>query len=319
MKKRLGFTLIELLVVIAIIAILIALLVPAVQKVRESAARTQTANNLKQCSLGLHVFHDNFLRFPPAYGKGGVWGAAPVSLSIHLLPYVDQESLSKNMVAGTFNVADPTTSTGITKSHVVIAPYNSPLDVTSSDGLRVQNFAANLRVFTDVGWGAPYSGDLSSVPGGWVANTNMVCSTRLGASFPDGASNTVMLATRYGFGGSTMGLNGGISAPGVQLSIYDFSTGTAGGAFFGYCVAAAGNTPNAANISGGWMLAPTPTVAGAVSNTWTTQVPMSFTSSGLQVGLADASGRMVTGSVSPETWNRACQPNDVLAGNGPDW
>jgi prepilin-type N-terminal cleavage/methylation domain-containing protein/prepilin-type processing-associated H-X9-DG protein len=108
--KRSAFTLIELLVVIAIIAILIALLVPAVQKVREAAARTQCANNLKQLGLATHSYHDANKFLPagssgpmvgngsfsgiwcdPHYGCSLPWGH--FSWSVLILPYLDQAPL----------------------------------------------------------------------------------------------------------------------------------------------------------------------------------------------------------------------------------
>jgi prepilin-type N-terminal cleavage/methylation domain-containing protein/prepilin-type processing-associated H-X9-DG protein len=129
-RPKRGFTLIELLVVIAIIAVLIGLLLPAVQKVREAAARMQCQNNLKQIGLALHNYHDANSTFPP----GGVTNGpccgtqSGATWTIYLLPYIEQDNLYRLYDFTKTNEANADPSLTFSVVRQFVKTYNCPSD-----------------------------------------------------------------------------------------------------------------------------------------------------------------------------------------------
>jgi prepilin-type N-terminal cleavage/methylation domain-containing protein/prepilin-type processing-associated H-X9-DG protein len=206
MRSRLrhGFTLIELLVVIAIIAILIALLVPAVQKVRDAAAKLQCQNNLKQISLAAHNYHGARGRFPPAVNLPGEqlfgWPPAPdankwYALFNALLPYVEQSQI-KGMVIDNIpnphgvNCAGPT-SVGASIVPIFICPADTAMPMPAIGqygnlyfGLNSYGGCSGTSATTTIGTQSLQNGIFY-----------MNSSTRI-ADILDGTSNTLFFGER---------------------------------------------------------------------------------------------------------------------------
>lgn len=333
-RARRAFTLIELLVVIAIIAILIGLLLPAVQKVREAAARTKCANNLKQLTVASHAYHDSTGKLPPAIlltasdsrsSAGGNFGPNWIVL---LLPYFEQGPLYSS-------IPDPANyrTTG-DQSWKAVRSARIPTALCPSDaagnGIPYTgaspagdwargNYACNAGGIH--GNSAPF-GD----PNGWVSTENGVSPTRNGAyngvpdgslaggvmcinwgakltGIPDGTSNTVLLAE---------------VRTGSHLAASDprgtWALGYPGASVIAGQTSIDCNRPNSnenqADDCQGCVNAPDDRMGACVGCAYQQANARSRHTGGVQAALADGSVRFVKDSVTILVWNSMSMRDD---------
>jgi prepilin-type N-terminal cleavage/methylation domain-containing protein len=314
-RRRSAFTLLELLVVIGIIAILIGLLVPAVQKVRESAACAQCKNNLNQIGIACHMFHDEFRKLPDMYKEWGPRGP----IFFLLLPYIGENPLYTRAQNPNLNGAPDAyfpmkTSNGMVRMACTyrIKTYFCPSDASWPEqgiwqpgwyanedpaGLTMPgNYAANFQVF-----GNPEYGDVPL----WNLQT-----WRKFTDIKDGTSNTIFFAEKL-------------------RTCDDYWAPMWGGGWWNVSYMPIFAFGSADGTKGYWAMSDFVGMVGTEAKFQTPPiqefgpkctVPLTqqIHTGGILVGLGDGSVKTVAPSISPETWWAALTPNggEVL---GADW
>jgi prepilin-type processing-associated H-X9-DG protein len=318
--------------VIAILAILIGLLLPAVQKVREAASRIQCQNNLKQIGLACHHCNDTYGGLPPAQGwfpgstTGGHDGQGIGPTTMFLLPFLEQEALYKQLTPyvtptgtypyygvsslGYWNSSPATIAARKTRVKTYVCPADPSVghwvNNGGGDGQGVGSsdvsYAANFYVFGNASFvtSAPTDRYLSSIPNVWQG------APAIPGTFADGTSNTVLFAERYSC------CQASASGAAVYGGVW-WHGGNDVGPFFAIPYLGGSLYTGSDSVVYLWQQQPNP---------WQTNcnpdLPSSGHPGGMNVALGDGSARFLSNGLSQTTWSYACNPSDGRALGG-DW
>lgn len=308
-ERKLGFTLVELLVVIAIIGILIALLLPAVQKIRESAARAKCQNNIRQQALALHAYHDanklfpygqfngyvaNSQTVPPAYGVN-----CRVTWPFHIMPYIDLKTTYDTFMD--WQIANPNgVSYGTPVRMTTYSTYACPSDPNGvytdvNEGLHTSYLAnnGNTEFWNTSNPALPRAGGTS--------NTGVMMSgARLKLrDILDGTSNTLLLS-------ETLHWPMRMTVPPAPAGMSrEERRGRVFNGYFGETFFSTKYTPNTANVDGCFRCPDQPPAylpCAQVGNA-AIQSARSMHSGGVNAAMSDGSVRFVSEDIDPTVWS----------------